>query len=135
MSYRYEDNTRLIEEKRKVQTSFALLYAINDIHREANKHTPMEFGLLRADVTKTVRGKQGKIKWGRKYAAAQEAGRMTVYKTRTFRTSKGNWVTLKPGVYRFRNYTTPGTGAHFAQNAVQKVTGNPLKYYRQAGAI
>ena len=112
MAYRYTDNTRRVEAEHRNVTWLALTYALNDIHREANSKTPKKFGPLRADVTKTVQGNRGKIKWGRRYAYWQERGYTSG---------------------KVRKYTTPGTGAHFARNAAMKVISNPGKYYRMAG--
>lgn len=112
MAYRYTDNTRRVEAEHRNVTWLALTYALNDIQREANSKTPKKFGPLRANVRKTVRGNQGKIKWGQRYAYWQERGYTSG---------------------KVRKYTTPGTGAHFARNAVLKVTSRPSKYYKMAG--
>lgn len=125
----------LIKSERKAKVSLALRFALEGIHRQSTRNTPKKTGQLRADIKKTVTGHTGKIRWGKRYAAAQEVGYMTVRKQRSFKTSDGNWITLKPGRYYFKNYTTPGTGAHFAENAVKKETREFRKYLRMAGLI
>ena len=132
MAYRINDNTERILSEHKGKTVLAVRFGIDDIQRIADPKTPKKKGLLRGDVIKKVTGTNGSIRWRRKYAGAQEAGRMTVHKTRTFKMEEGQWMMLKPGVYHFRRYTTPGTGAHFADNAAKAVGDNPGKYFRMA---
>lgn len=124
-----------IKSEHKNKVSLAVRFTLEGIHRESTKNTPKKTGQLRADIKKSVRGNTGKIVWGKRYAAAQEVGHMTVRKQRTFKTADGNWITLKPGRYNFKNYTTPGTGAHFAENAVNKEAGEFHKYLRMAGLL
>lgn len=87
---------------------------LEDIHRTSRPITPMKTGELRGDVKKNVskRGSDvvvGEIEWARPYAWYQERG-----------------YTSGP----IRNYTTPGTGAHFAETSVKTVTsGNTRKYF------
>ena len=124
MTYKIQDNSARVVSERSNKTILAMRFGLDGIHKEANQNTPKKYGLLRNDVTKTVTGKIGKIVWGRKYAAAQEAGTITI---------KKDGGAVPPGTYVFRKYTTPGTGAHFAENAAEKEGGNPDKYFKMAG--
>jgi minor capsid protein len=135
MTYIKQSNMAQVKSEHKNKVGLALRFALEGIHRESTANTPMKSGQLRSDVKKSVTGNRGKIVWGKRYAAAQDAGQMTVKKTRTFKTSDGKWLTLKPGVYKFKNYTTPGTGKGFAENAAKKEGGNPRKYLRMAGLL
>lgn len=85
---------------------------IEDIHRTSRPITPMLFGDLRADVSKStakVGDKvRGTIEWNRPYAWYQERG-----------------YTSGP----VKRYTTPGTQAHFAETSVKEVTANAEKYF------
>lgn len=133
MSYTIRDNTDLILSDRSNKVGLAIRFALDGIHRESTPNTPKKTGQLRSDIHKSVLGKKGSIRWGKRYAAAQDIGHMTVKKTRVFQSSDGRWVTLKPGRYYFKKYTTPGTGKNFAENAARKEGGNPRKYFRMAG--
>lgn len=112
MSYRRTDNTALILSERSNKVSLAVRFGIEAIHRESTSVTPKLTGQLRADIRKKVSGKRGTITWGKHYARYQERG-----------------YTSGP----VRRYTTPGTGAHFAENAAKKVGNDPLRYLKLAG--
>jgi hypothetical protein len=84
------------------------------IHRESTPKTPMLTGQLRADVKKEVTGTRGKIRWGKFYAYYQERG-----------------YTSGP----VKRYTTPGTGAHFAEQSVAKVAKDHRTHFKKAGLI
>lgn len=101
------DNTR--------GASLAIRYMLDAIDVEASPKTPKEFGVLRRSVQKRVMGLKGEIQWPQKYAQAQEAGVI-----------RGS---------RVKNYSTPGTGPHYAENAVRKVTQDADSYFRKARAI
>jgi len=112
MSYRRTDNTALILSERRNKVSLAVRFGIEAIHRESTSITPKLTGQLRADIRKKVSGKRGRITWGKHYARYQERG-----------------YTSGP----VRRYTTPGTGAHFAEKSAKKVGNNPLKFLKMAG--
>jgi len=133
MSYRINDNTVRILVDKDNNISLAIRLMIEAIHRESSPKTPRKTGSLRANIRKNVTGKRGSIRWGQRYAAAQEVGHMTVKAQRVVTTDGGEtFFTLKPGRYYFKKYTTPGTGAHFAENAVKKVAGNYRRYFKLA---
>lgn len=74
----------------------------------------MDTGNLRAQVMERVDGNRGYIQWNANYAIYQEAG--------------------ASGGKRW-HYTTEGTGAHFAENAVMDVAKNLDVYARKANLI
>lgn len=112
MSYRRTDNTLRIKSENSNKVSLALRFGIEAIHRESTEVTPKLTGQLRSDIRKSVTGKRGKITWGKKYAVYQERGYTSG---------------------QVRRYTTPGTGAHFAEKAARKVGSDPKKFFKMAG--
>ncbi len=112
--YRIDDNTREIASEKNNQAALGIRFMLEAIHRESTPKTPMLTGQLRADVKKEVLGTRGKIRWGKKYAYWQERG-----------------YTSGP----VRRYTTPGTGAHFAEQAVSNVTKDSRQYFKKAGLV
>lgn len=94
------------------QTLNGMRQMIEDIHRVSRPKTPMLTGDLRKDVKKTIsklgNTVRGTIEWARPYAWYQERG-----------------YTSGP----VRNYTTPGTGKHFAAKSVKQVTSSSKKYF------
>lgn len=89
-------NVAEIVSSTKLKASIFLRSAEDAIDNEANPNTPKKFGNLRNDLVKSVTGLVGKIVWGKNYAIYQESK-------------------------QYKNYSTPGTGPHFAENAVKKV--------------
>lgn len=112
MAYRYNDNTRQVGSEVHNRAGLAIRFMLEAIHRQSTPKTPMKTGQLRADVNKSVLGLNGKITWGKRYAYWQERG-----------------YTSGP----VKKYTTPGTGAQFAQNAVKDVVKDSRRYFRRAG--
>jgi hypothetical protein len=112
MAYRRTDNTDRITSEMRNKKVLAIRFMLDAIHREARPKTPMLTGQLRGDVIKRISGSKGSIRWGKKYAWYQERGYTSG---------------------RVRRYTTAGTGAHFAENAVKTVTKDARRYFKQAG--
>lgn len=110
MSVRYSDNTAYIKAKVSSGVPLALRFALDDIQRISNPKTPRRLGDLRLQVRKEVRGRTGTITWWSNHAIYQEDPK-------------------KP----FTNYTTPGTGPHFAKNSVHEVVHNFDYYLKKAG--
>lgn len=110
MSVRIQDNTpRLINaQSRSINT--ALRRIADAIVEESTRKTPKEFGFLRRNVLKQVLGHRGKVVWQQRYAAIQE-------------------------VKQFRNYTTAGTGPHFAENAVKAVARRGSQFFKRERLI
>lgn len=113
MSVKVTNNMPQVVNERNNKISLAFRLMLEAVHRYSLPGTPKQYGNLRADVVKEVKGLHGKITWSKNYAVFQEAG-------------------ITHGT-RMRNYTTPGTGPHFAIRAVQKVVGTSDSYFRQAG--
>lgn len=96
MSVRVEDySSRLLASFRQ-SGAMALRTVVDEIERESRPNTPKDKGDLRNNVVKSVLGLRAKIMWRQNYAIFQEEK-------------------------QYSNYTTPGTGPHFAENAVRKV--------------
>lgn len=96
-------NAQVIGDRIDNRFDVALQQIGESVIRSANPNTPKKTGKLRASahVTKTG-GKQVSVAWEEPYAQPQEEG-------------------IASNGAPIRNYTTPGTGAHFAQNAIDKV--------------
>ena len=98
--------------KLDLQVKRGMRQLLEDIHRVSRPITPMLTADLRGDVRKNVSslgdGVRGEIEWKRPYSWYQERG-----------------YTNGP----IKNYTTPGTGAHFAEKSVKKVTSTSDKYF------
>ncbi len=112
MAYRRTDNTGRIISEMDNKKSLAIRFMIEAVHRESRPNTPKLTGQLRGDVSKSVTGSRGRIHWGKSYAWYQERGYTSG---------------------KVRRYTTPGTNAHFAENAVKAVSKDSMKYFRMAG--
>lgn len=109
-----DNSTRIIADLTR-KSNVALRFAVDRIDKTANPKTPKKEGFLRRDVLKQVLGLSGTIIWPKKYAQAQEAGVI-----------RG---------HRVRNYTTAGTGPHFAENAVAQVVKTIAVDFKKAGLI
>lgn len=105
MSVRVNDNTGNVYNLTKQRASIFLRTAAEQIVQSSSPKTPRDKGNLRQDVLKTVSGLKGRIEWRKGYAEYQERG------------------SRRDGSRRVKNYTTPGTGPHYAQNAVERIVG------------
>ena len=114
MAHIIKDNTVAITTRMKTNLPLALRFMANDIKREAEPVTPKLSGMLRSNVRVNAGGNTVSIKWGQKYAAYQERG-----------------YTSGP----VRRYTTPGTGAHFAENSVRSVSRRHRRYLQKARVV
>jgi hypothetical protein len=108
MSLSIEDNTAQVTGSVKTKGSLALRFMLDAIDKAADPHTPRKEGDLRRNKLKQVLGLHAVIQWRQKYAAAQEDKQHI-------------------------NYTTPGTGPHYAENAVKEVVKNAGQYFKRAG--
>lgn len=91
---------------------------------------PVDKGQMKA-ATRSFKTQKGKyrVEINKEYAAAQEKGEMTVKSDRVVTPDDGQtFFTLKAGTYRFRNYTTAGTGAGFFRRAIDSVWRNRANY-------
>lgn len=110
MSVKIKDNTNMIILSTQRKAGLALRYMLEDIHSIANPKTPRDKGYLRRNVLKSVVGLSGQIKWGQKYASRLETK-------------------------KFVNYTTSGTGPHYASTSVRTVAKSPQEAMRKARLI
>lgn len=110
MGVQIKDNTPKIKSDMNQRASLFVRFMAEEIVDDSEKHTPKKMGNLRQDILRQVLGLKGKIIWGKGYAAIQETK-------------------------QFRNYTTPGTGPHFAENAVKGSRGKVSDVARKAGLI
>lgn len=108
MSVKITDNTSKINSDKKHASAVALRLMLEDIDREAFARTPKRLGELRKDILKVVNGTTGSITWAVNYAVYQE--------------NKS-----------YSHYSTAGTGAHFARNAVNAVVKRSDRYFKNGG--
>lgn len=104
------DNTAKIFFEDTQNAALAIRYMLDAIDFTANPRTPKREGNLRKDILKTVVGTKGSIKWQKNYAYFQEAK-------------------------QHGRYTTPGTGPHYAENAVRQVVDHADVYFKKARLI
>lgn len=108
MSVKIVDHSSKIISDFKVKSSIFLRLIADEIVNIATPKTPKNTGRLRSDILKQVSGTKGKIIWGKNYGIYQETK-------------------------KFKNYTTPGTGPHFAKDAVGLATKKTGATARKAG--
>ena len=107
-----------VEAKLKAAIPIAIRQMMEDIKQIADKTTPYKTGMLRGSVSKTLLSPtHGRMVWNMPYAAYQERGMRA------------------DGSHIVQNYTTPGTGKEFAQQAIERVKDNGAEYIRKAGFI
>lgn len=122
MAVEIEDHTLEVEASVENALALTLRLATEDIHRRANDITPLRDNGLRTSVLKTMPNKTtAVIEWRVPYAAVQEQG---------YRTDPRTGKTVM-----FTNYTTPGTGPHFAENSVKATMNNFYEIAKQGGLI
>lgn len=105
-----KDNTPRVKFEKDRQASIFLRFAVEAIELEARGNTPKKTGDLRNSVLKRVNGKKAQIRWNRNYAVFQESK-------------------------QYKNYTTAGTGPHFAENAVMDIVKKSRDIARKSGLI
>lgn len=110
MSVKYTDNTATINADTIKGANLAIRLMLDDIDKNAFYITPKDKGNLRRDIVKSVLGTKGKIVWGKRYAIYQES-------------------------IQYANYTTPGTGPHYAEKSVKKIVANSEKYFMKAKIV
>lgn len=111
---------KLDQAQMQVENSMAVAIRMmmEDIHTLANPVTPLKNNALRTSVTKQMFGPlTGVIEWHVPYAAYQERGMRA------------------DGSHVVKNYTTPGTHAHFAEESVRKVIDQLPKYINIGGLV
>ncbi len=119
----------LIRAESAIPSEFVRLYK-----RNAVAITPRKTGALRRSIITRQVGNTAEISWRSAYAIPQNQGFHTVATKRVVNID-GSFVTLMPGVYRYHNYTTPGTGPHFANIAYQATISQMPEVIRALGLV
>ena len=104
------DNTGTVKSTIQQKSSIFLRLMAESIVKIAEPNTPKDTGRLRADVIKQTLGLKGKVVWSKEYAARQEST-------------------------QYSNYTTGGTGPHYAENAVSQAVKTTDKIAKSSGLI
>ena len=117
MSVKITDNTPTIRARASRSKQVFLRMLLEDVDNNAAPITPRDTGMLRNSTMKRVMGNRGTIIWNKVYARPQEAG------------------VVGRSHAPVRRYSTPGTGAHYAERAVQKTVRNGENIARRAGVI
>lgn len=102
------DNTNEVLKTLDQKSNIFLRMASDEVVKISIPNTPKKTGRLRMDIVKQVLGLKGKIVWGKNYGVFQE---------------------LK----QFKKYSTPGTGPHFAENAINAMIKLTSKIAKAAG--
>jgi hypothetical protein len=110
VSVEIHDHTVVFEQEATRNASLGLRMLAEAIVAKSEPNTPKKRGNLRRDVLKQVLGLHGEIRWQKRYAEIQETRQA-------------------------KHYTTPGTGPHFAENAVRDVSAHSDDFFRRAGLI
>lgn len=110
MSVKVTSNVPQIKAEVNRNAALSLRFIVEDIQQISEPNTPMKTGDLRRNVLKQVLGLHGLIKWLKDYAIYQEAK-------------------------QFTNYTTPGTGPHYAEDAVNRGVERAPQQFKRARLI
>jgi hypothetical protein len=110
MNVKYTDNTNQANNTILINASVFLRSMADKMIEISTPNTPKNRGNLRQDILKQVVGLNGKVKWGKNYAVFQEEK-------------------------QFSNYTTAGTGPHFALNSAKKLPGETQSIAKKVGLI
>jgi hypothetical protein len=105
-----KNNMPKLRDETKTRSSIFLRALTDEVVKTSTPKTPMRTGRLRMDIVKQVLGLKGRIIWGKNYAIYQEKKQYT-------------------------NYTTAGTGPHFAENAVNDTVKQSESIARKVGLI
>lgn len=105
-----KDNSASVKQTVNQRGSLFLRAMAETIVMLSTQKTPKKTGRLRMDVVKSVSGLKGKIVWGKNYAIYQEKK-------------------------QFKNYTTPGTGPHYAENGVKAGVGRTQNVAASVGLL
>lgn len=113
MTVKFTSNIPRVKNATENDIGLAIRMMLEEIYLKSTPKTPKDKEDLRKRVLRTMQGNlKGTITWDSSYAAVQEQG---------FRRSKN-------GIVYFRNYTTHGTGPHYANNAVKEIMGKLPEY-------
>lgn len=96
--------------------------------------TPRKTGALRRSIITQVIGGKAEISWRMPYAKAQHEGGHKVDKPIKGPNQRdGGYGTINPGFYRYKRYTTPGTGPRFGTIAFRMTTSQMPAVLRELG--
>lgn len=96
--------------------------------------TPMKTGALRRSIITQQLGNTASVGWRAPYAKAQHDGGHTVPRTvKGPNRRDGGFGIIPAGFYRYRRYTTPGTGPRFGSIAFQKTNAEMPAVLRELG--
>lgn len=113
-----KDEIKRFGEKARITLDFALDNIAKDIVNIAKIYVPYKEGdLFKEIMHEKVAILAHKVVVDSDYAAYQERGKR------------------KDGTHVVRKYTTPNTGAHFLENAANKIVENAVEYIRQANQL
>jgi hypothetical protein len=104
------DNTSQIKGSFEQKASVFLRTMAEEMIRISTPKTPKKTGRLRMDILKQVLGLKGKVKWGKNYGVYQETK-------------------------QFKNYTTAGTGPHFAEKSAKELPSRTNTIAKKVGLI
>lgn len=108
----------MVEQQAKNACQIAIRMMMEDIHNYSTQITPYKEGALRTSVTKQMpQPLVGIMTWNVPYAQYQERGMRA------------------DGTHIVRNYTTPGTHAHFVEESLDKVVQRIPQYLRMGGLV
>ena len=110
MNYTLKSHVQAIESDALVRASIFLRGIADEVIKIAEPNTPSDTGRMKKDIIRQVTGLKAKIKWGKKYAIYQETT-------------------------QFKQYTTPGTGPHFAENAINQAIASTNIIAKRSGLI
>lgn len=118
MSVKVVDNTLALKTKTQQSAALSLRFMTDAIVSTSKPRTPQgDTRFLRQNVLKQVLGLHATVLWAVAYAQYQERG------------------ARKDGSHVVKNYSTSGTGAHFAETAVDKVVASAEQYFKEAQLI
>lgn len=130
---KFTSNRSQFNAKNRDFKEMATAHMAQDIEILAKSNVPMKKGNLQSSIKHRRITNGFRVEANSPYAAAQEVGRMTVHTSRVVTPDGGkSFFTLKPGVYHFKNYTTPGTGKGWFKKAILRVESRKDNYIRQA---
>lgn len=104
------DYSSRVKEITQQKASLFLRTMCDEIITISTPKTPKKTGRLRMDILRQVLGLKGKVQWGKGYAARQETT-------------------------QFRNYTTKGTGPHYAEGGVTEGVNRTALVAKKSGLI
>lgn len=111
--FKYQSNKNYIVALMQNRIPLFGEFIATDIRRRSVLITPTKFGNLHLQISITNYGTSTIISWIMPYAAYQERGMRA------------------DGTHIIKNYTTPGTGPHFAQITVHEVIPQYGTFWRR----